>query len=135
MASWIEIDRVRKDPDAARFLAGLQLKYSYDGLSDWEIKFLGDMVARTDVEELSNRQAESLLQIRDKVTRVSKVGSFSVRLLIGRCHEGRADLNDDDAAWLEELIAEGPELIRRGQAWRLLRCARELDLIEGYVDV
>jgi len=135
MASWIEIDRVRKDASGARFMAGLQLKYSYDGLTDWEVQFLADIVAREQVEELTNRQAEVLLQIRDKVTRVSKVGTFSVRSLIAKCHEARADLSEDDAEWLEGLRAESPEKIRRGEAWRLLRCARQLYLVEGYVDV
>ena len=135
MASWREIHEIQDDPDRARFLAGLQLKYSLDGLTEWEANFLTDMVERTEAERLTPRQAETLLEIRDKVDTVSTVGTFSVMSLVRQCFEARDDLDEDTAEWLEEIYAEGCDRIRKNQARRLLGCARQLYLIEDYIEL
>jgi len=78
MASWKEIDRIRKEPKAFRALAkGLRAQFS-DDLTDWEKDFLEGIAGRVEKEEFTTRQSEKLLQIRDDYTSVSELpGGFS----------------------------------------------------------
>lgn len=133
MASWSEIDRQTKDPVGAALLARGLLKYSRDGLTDWELDFLEGMAERKATEDLSTRQAEKLLQIRDDVERIATFRGFSIRSLVLRCHEARNDLDEDDEIWIAELFALSTDRIRRRLVGRLLRCARQLHLVDSHL--
>jgi hypothetical protein len=89
MASWKEIDRIRKEPKAFRALAkGLRAQFS-DDLTDWERDFLEAIAGRDGKEEFTTRQSEKLLQIRDDYTSVSQLpGGFSVRIVLEECKPG-----------------------------------------------
>jgi hypothetical protein len=82
MASWREIDLVRKDPQAAADIAKLALPASE--FTDWELDFLRSIRRPPNVAEFTTRQAEKLLQIRDDIEEVTEVIGFSVRLLLKR---------------------------------------------------
>ena len=131
MASWREIDRIRKDPTAFRALAMKLLKIGTD-LTDWEKDFLASIVNDRDSKEFTTRQSEKLLQIRDDNESVTKCrDGFSVALLLRQCREARLDLTESDEAWIEGLLDRSNSVsIKRKHVGRLLRCARQLHVIE-----
>lgn len=130
MAREWEIDKFRRDAAAARVVAGGLLKFSAAGLNDWEQDFLESIQERTFLDELSYRQSEVLLEIRDDVERLSTYRGFSISHLINGCWERRLDLDEDSEAWVEELHAGDTTLIRRRFVHRLMRCARDVGLID-----
>jgi len=137
MASWQEIDRIRKAAKGFRALAkGLYTHIS--DLTEWEKDFLSSIKDQREKDEFTTRQSEKLLQIRDDYVSVTEIqGGFSVRLIFRQCHEARLDLSDDDEAWIVQRFEQSQTTIRRKHAGRLRRCARELGLIEDddYDDV
>jgi len=131
MASWREIDRIRKAPNEMRALSARLLKTHTAELTDWEITFLERLSRNTHTDEFTTRQAEKLVQIRDDYEHVSEIGyaRYSVRILIEQCQLAHLDLREDDADWVLDL-PKGTSLILRRDIGRLLRCARDLGLIE-----
>lgn len=89
MASWREIDRVRKDPQAAADIAKRLLALPPSEFTDWELDYLRSIRRLRNVEEFTTRQSEKLLQIRDDTEEVTEVLGFSVRLLLKGCVEAR----------------------------------------------
>ena len=102
MASWREIDRIRKDPTAMRALAAYLLKPPSAELTEWEIKFLQSISGDRISEESTTRQAEKLMQIRDGSEYVSEIGyaRLSVEILIANCQMGDLDLHEGDEEWI-----------------------------------
>jgi len=135
MASWQEIDRIRKDPKKFRALAAHLLAHIPD-LTDWEKDFLASIKTESDKDEFTTRQSEKLLQIRDDYERVTELlGGFSVKIILRQCHEARLDLWEGaDKEWIVQRIEESQTTIRRKHAGRLRRCARQLGLIEDDYD-
>jgi hypothetical protein len=133
MASWREIDRVRKDANGARELAKRLLRIYPGELTEWETDFLQSITSYTELFEFTTRQAEKLLEIRDDAELVSQCRGFSVAALIAQCHAARLDLSDADEQWIADLHRQGAGAIRRRQVGRLLGCARELNIIEDDV--
>lgn len=131
MASWREIERLRKDPPAMRRLAAYLLKLPDAELTEWEIKFLESISNDQIAEEFSLRQSEKLLQIRDDTEFVTEVGHarLSVRILIEKCQLGYLDLDDGDDEWVLR-FPKGTTAIRRREAGRLLSCARQINEAE-----
>jgi hypothetical protein len=134
MASWKEIDRIRKDPKAFRALAkGLRTHISE--LTDWEKDFLSSIHNQSDKDEYTTRQSEKLLQIRDDYESVTELlGGFSVKIILRQCREARLDLSEDDEEWILQRFEQSQTTIRRKHASRLRRCARQLGLIEDDFD-
>ena len=91
MASWIEIDRIRKDPEAIRSLAKRLLKLPDHDWTEWEVDFLEDRSRQKD--EINTRQAEKLLELRDEAEYLSKAEGFSVASLVENCWLARDDLH------------------------------------------
>jgi len=134
MASWKEIDRIRKDPKAFRALARGLRKHIAE-LTDWEKDFLSSIDSQDEKDEFTTRQSEKLLQIRDDYESVTELlGGFSVKLILRQCHEARLDLSESDEEWIIERFDQSPTTIRRKHAGRLRRCARQLGLIEDDFD-
>jgi hypothetical protein len=104
MASWVEIDRVRKDPRKFKSLAAHLLKLPDANWREYAEQFLKD-VARYPNTELNTRQAEFLLKLRDDKATHFKIGDgFSVATLVKNCFHARFDLNDDrDVEFIESL--------------------------------
>lgn len=129
--SWIEIDRVRKDPAEFRALASRLLRSPADIFTDWEREFLEQKVGGPRPHEYTTRQAEKLLQIRDGAALVETIHGFSVSRLICACYDARLDLAEDDEAFIVALRDRGVTSIRRSQSGRLLGCARALNIVEA----
>jgi hypothetical protein len=131
MASWQEIDGIRKDGKAFRALAR-GLHGSVSALTDWEKDFLESIAGAIEADEYTTRQAEKLLEIRDDYTWDSKTrDGFSVASILRECHEARCDLSQEDEEWIGQRLTEDRVAIRRKHLGRLARCARELHLIEN----
>ena len=134
MASWQEIDRIRKDPKKFRALATHLLTHIPD-LTDWERDFLASIIRQSDRDDFSTRQSEKLLQIRDDYETVTELlGAFSVKIMLHKCREMRLDLSKEDEEWILQLFERSQTTIRRKHAGRLRRCARQLGLIEDDYD-
>jgi hypothetical protein len=131
MASWREIERIRKDAEGFRGLAARLLAHTApDALTDWEATFIRE-IAASNAPEFTNRQSEKLLEIRDNVEHVDKIGrGFSVAKLIEGCYLARLDLTEDQEEWIVALHSKGEKSVRRRDAGKLLRCARDLGLID-----
>jgi hypothetical protein len=130
MADYREILGIQKDPARARALAhGLS---TLDDMvwTDWELDFLASIGARR--EDLTTRQGEKLIELRDEARWYTAVEGFSLKGLIERCHLLRDELAERDAAFIERLKASGATRLRRKDARRLLRCACALGEIEPH---
>jgi hypothetical protein len=132
MASWNEIDRVRKDPKVFKPLAAHLLRVHETQWGDYEETFLRD-VSEYDLPELNTRQAEFLLKCRDDKATHFKVGdNFSVPFLVKKCYEARLDLDHDDLDFIETLYRRNRAYVTGRQAGWLLRVAEQLHIIEPY---
>lgn len=136
MASWIEIDRVRKDPRVFKPLAGHLLAdadYASER-SEFATEFLAS-ISRSEAEELTTRQGEILLELRNEGQRYFRIGDgLSVEILIGKCFLARLDLSDDDdVARIEALKASGRTFVTGKQIGWFKRICKELGEIEAYV--
>jgi hypothetical protein len=130
MADYREIIEIQKDPARARSMA--QFLSTLDDMewTDWELDFLASIGARR--EDLTTRQGEKLVELRDESVWYTAVDGFCLRTLIDRCHLYRDELADHDAAFIERLRISGATRLRRKDARRLLRCARTLGEIEPH---
>lgn len=135
MASYREMNALAKDPARVRSLAESLLAVNGAELTDWEQTFLGDLKWLDGNEALTTRQAEKLVEIREDNEWVTQIDSYSVANLFKNCFQARLDLSEDDEAFLMRMRELGhTSRMRRREARWLLRCARQLHLIDGYVD-
>ena len=130
MVSWIEIDRIRKDPKVFKPLAGHLLAdadYARER-SEFATDFL-ENISQSEREELTTRQGEMLLELRDEGRRYFKVGdNLSVEILIKKFYYARLDLeSDDDIAFIAALWTSGRKLITGKQLRRFLSIKDELE--------
>jgi hypothetical protein len=130
MVSWIEIDRVRKDPKVFKSLAGHLLadaEYARER-SEFATDFL-ENISRSDKEELTTRQGEILLELRDEGRRYFRIGDdLSVEILIEKLYHARADLeNQDDVAFIVALWTSGRKFITGKQLPRFLAIKHQLE--------
>ncbi len=126
-----EIEQIRNDTAQWRALARRLPSVGSEALTDWELDFLEELPRRTWLEQLSLRQAEILLEIRDDVELVSSYRGYSVKWLCSVCHDNRFDLDEEDQARVERLHARGSGSQRRKDAQWLMRLAKRLDVIES----
>jgi hypothetical protein len=136
MASWIEIDRVRKDPKVFKPLAKhLLVDADYvKARSEFATDFL-ENISGYRSDELTTRQGEILLELRDEAKVYFKIGDgLSVEILIGKCFLARLDLSsDDDIERIETLKASGRTFVTGKEIGWFKRICKELGEIERYV--
>lgn len=119
-----EIQRLAGDPAGVRKIAKVLL--TVPGLTDGQTDFLSDMAELKG--RISTRQGEYLLGIRDDMMEVSTFAGFSVDALVRKCWLARLDLDEADEEFIDGL--KGRTTIRRKLGGRLLRCARQLGIID-----
>lgn len=137
MTSHRALKALAENPQAVRGLAQALLKIgavdTATGWSDWELDFLDDMARRDTDEPLSMRQREKLDELKCSTERHTQVHGLSVRGLIERCWLERLDLDsDEDQQFVDDLKASGLSSVTRRQLGRLLRCCRDLGVIDGH---
>lgn len=132
MATDREISRVRHDRDEWRGIVRKLIKYAgQHDLEDRHVDLLDGLESKTFLNELSVRQAEWLLDIRDDVDFISEHRGVSVRFLIRSVYENRHGLDDEeDMAWVEEIWRRHDVNVRKREARRLYALARPLGLLD-----
>jgi hypothetical protein len=134
LASWIDIERVRKHPKTFKPLAAHLLQLPDGNWWDYAEQFLRD-VSSYPLPELSTRQAEFLLKLRDDKAAHCKIGGgLSVAILIEKCFQARFDLDDDrDIEFIESLHKSGRTFVTGRQLGWFVRICKQLGEIEGYI--
>ena len=102
MASWIEIDRVRKDPNTFKPMAARLLADPIFERSEFADGFL-ENIANWKRDELSTRQGEILLELRDEAEIHHAYKGLSIPTLIEKCFLNRFDLDERDRRGIETL--------------------------------
>jgi hypothetical protein len=131
MASWIEIERVCKDRPAFKALAKRLLADPGFERTVYEETFLSDV--STYRRDLTTREGEKLLQIRDEAEIHTNIRGLSVATLIDVCHQNRFDLDDADQGRIERLKARDRRHVRGNQMGWLRRICIQLGEMEGYM--
>jgi hypothetical protein len=130
MASYHEILAIQKDAERARAMAQALCKLDDIAWTDWELDFLHGMACRR--QDLTTRQGEKLIELRDDAVWYTAVDGFSLKALVDRCGLLSDELDEPDAAFVARLKAEGAARLRRKDARRLLRCARTVGEIDPH---
>lgn len=133
MASEREIRRLMVNPASGVMLArGLVVMRSVDW-TEWEVDFLESIAARDASRELSYRQVEILLELRDQASACILIAGVPVGRLIDQLWQARLDLPEDDEELVVGLRAAAVTSVKKRTAARLAALARDIGLIEGYV--
>lgn len=133
MASYADIHKLMQNPAAASTMATFLLNLTDADWSEWEVGFLEVMAERRDA--LTIRQGEKLIELRDDAKTYRTFDGFSVHRLVQSCWIARIDLAEEDDAFIDALKKQGTTTLKRRPLMRLLRCARELGLLSGFVDI
>jgi hypothetical protein len=123
MTTYREINDLQRDTKRAAALAKFLLGLTDVTWDEWQEPFLEGACRWGRLDMLSTRQAEKL---------IAKIDGLSVESLIRRCFELRFDLPEHDQEYIEWLRTLHTSKVRKGQAYRLLRCAKTLDIIEQW---
>ena len=130
MPDYREIQAIQKDPARARALAQFLCTLADVEWTDWELDFLENIRGCRD--ELSTRQGEKLIELRDESAWYTSVDGFSLKALIDRCFLCRDELREEDAAFIACLKEARATKLRRKEARRVIRCARAVGEIEPH---
>jgi hypothetical protein len=127
LTDWQEINDLRRNPQAVRALAKRLLKLTYADWREEQTRFLKDMAREK--EEVTTRQAEYLIHLRDQTELFSTAGGFSVASLVEDCWSHRLPdryrgLSDNNCEFVESI--RGKTVLTRAQLRRLFFCCREL---------
>jgi hypothetical protein len=132
MASWIEIDRVRKDPAAFKPLAKRLLKDPSFERSEFADDFLENII-NWKRDELTTRQGEILLELRDKAEIHYEFKGLSIPILIDKCFANRFDLDAGDRQRIQRLRESGKRYVTGGQMGWFKRICKQLNEMERYM--
>jgi hypothetical protein len=130
VASWIEIDRIRKDPAGFKSLAKVLLDNPTFEKTEWEQDFLKDKVEGKKRQEFTTRQGETLLDLRGKATLHAKYKGLSIPILIEKCWLNRFELDERGQEFIEGLKASGRGYVTGRQLGRFLRICKQLGEVE-----
>ena len=83
-------------------------------------------------EELSTRQAEKLVELRDDSKHYEKIDGFVLRTLVDKCFIYRCELSEHDAEFIERKKTSSLGRFLRRDASRILRCARQAGEIDPH---
>ncbi len=133
MSSYLEMQKLAQNPAAVASLATFLLNLPDAGWTEWEANFLDDISHRD--EPLSTRQREKLVELRDDAKNYTKFDGLSVASLLRDCWIARFDLSEDDEEFIDALKQRSTTSLKKRPLFRLLRCARESDLLHNYVDI
>jgi hypothetical protein len=132
MASWIEIDRVRKDPNTFRPMAARLLADPIFERSEFADGFL-ENIATWRRDELSTRQGEILLELRDQAEIHNRYKGLSIPTLIEKCYLDRFDLDEGDRRRIETLKESRRGYVTGGQMGWFKRICKQLGEMEAYM--
>ncbi|MEQ1697134.1 MAG: hypothetical protein ABL901_14965 [Hyphomicrobiaceae bacterium] len=133
MASYTQMSRTAADPAAVKGMAAFLLTVAGADWSDWEVDFLEHMREHEGPAPLTMRQREVLFELNDKARSYTDYRGLSVRRLIDQCWLARTDLDDDNESFIAQLNDARPASLKQSSLYRLVRCARQLGIIESDV--
>jgi hypothetical protein len=123
MIDYRELDALAKDPKRANATAAMLLELEHSEWNDWETDFLENL--KTWSQQLSTRQGEKLLELRDAGLLVDKIDGFSIKALIDKLWTYRDEHGEEE--FIGRLKESGAVKFRKRQALKVLALARELD--------
>jgi len=129
VASWNEIERVRRNPEAFRPLAQALLTDPACEVSRFADGFLAGIATRNR-GALSLRECEVLLDLRDHAEIHTAYRGLSIAALIQRCHEGSARLAPEDRMRIVDLYESGRRFVTGAELGWFTRICRELGAME-----
>jgi hypothetical protein len=132
MASWIEIDRVRKNPNTFKPMAARLLADPIFERSEFADGFL-ENIATWKRDELSTRQGEILLELRDEAEIHHEYKGLSIPTLIEKCYLNRFDLDEGDRRRIETLKESRRRYVTGGQMGWFKRICQQLGEMEPYM--
>lgn len=132
MASWQELERVRKSPTTFKPLARRLMDDPKCEVSDFADGFL-ENIANWKRDQISLRQCEVLLELRDGAEIHTHHRGLSVALLIERCHEQRYALDPGDRRRIEQLVESRRRVVTGAQMGWFKRICKELGEMEEYM--
>ena len=132
MASWIEIERVRKDSTTFKRLARKLSEDPNCEDSEFADGFL-ENISNWKRDEISLRQAEVLLELRDATETHFKYKGLSIALLMKHCYEGRFELDEGDRDRIEALVKTGRNYVTGKQIGWFKRICKQLGEMEEYM--
>lgn len=130
MASHIQMNRTAADPTAVQGMATFLLTVQDADWSDWEIDFLEHMREHDGPDPISMRQREVLFELNDKARAYRDYRGLSIRHLIRQCWLARVELDEDNELFITKLNDARPTGLKRSALARLVRCARQLGIID-----
>jgi hypothetical protein len=132
VASWTELERVRKDPALFRGLAKRLMNDARCEDSEFADGFLAN-IAGWKREEITLRQAEVLLDLRDRAEIHTHYKGLSVALLMERCRANRHELDERDRSRLEALCKERRGFVTGAETGWFKRICKQLGEMEAYM--
>lgn len=131
MVSWLEIERVRRNPAEFRPLAQALLKDPLCEESRFADGFLAN-IATWNWDEISLRQCEVLLDLRDHAEIHPTYRGLSIATLIQKCHENSSKLGPEDRIRVEDLYESGRRFVTRAQLGWFKKICKELGEMEDH---
>ena len=125
-----EIEACRKDPDKWRPLIRQLLKYDREALTDEFLDFAERVLPLEWLQEISYRQTEWLLGVRDKVRIVSTYRQFSLKALLKACYESRFEFDEHNEEWIEAMFHSGLSEFRLYEAKRIYALAHHIGEVD-----
>jgi hypothetical protein len=132
MASWTELERVRKDPATFRGLAKRLIDDPHCEDSDFADGFL-ENIANWKRDEITLRQAEVLVELRDGAEIHTQYKGLSIPLLIEKCFANRDELDARDRKRLETLVEKGRKFVTGSEFGWFKRICKQLREMEEYM--
>jgi hypothetical protein len=125
-----ELSRIAGDPVEVRNLAKMIKRQLGQQITDWQSDFLSKLEKFEGPNRLSTRQCESLLSLRNQVSRRSVVGGYKASTLVGLLAAARLDIPEDDEEFVLKLYEKGPALALSDPQWKhVFGLCRQLELI------
>lgn len=131
MATHTQMARTAANPDAVAAMAAFLLRVTDAEWTDWELDFLEHMGRHAGPDPISMRQREVLFELNDQALSFREYRGLSVRHLLARCWLARADLEEDEEAFIVGLYQAKRDRVRRATLLRLVSCARKLGVIDA----
>jgi ATP-dependent exoDNAse (exonuclease V) alpha subunit len=132
MAACAELERVRRDPVTVRRLAKRLIGDPYCEDSEFADGFL-ENIANWKRDEITLRQAEVLLDLRDSAEIHTHYKGLSIQLLIEKCYANRYELDEVDRKRLEAIYEKGQKFVTGVQMGWFKRICKKLGEMEDYM--
>ncbi|MEM1371287.1 MAG: hypothetical protein AAGG72_03550 [Pseudomonadota bacterium] len=100
-----------------------------------EVEFLKQMTRFEGPNALSTRAGEWLYDLNLRGLSYSAIFGFSIQKLISTTYLARFDLEEDDEDYVVSLQEQRPDKLTKRQARWLIKCAQQVGVLEGYVDL